>query len=420
MKFHYNDRYAFFNIEKPDFSKDEKIVLWGAGKIGEVIAYALDQKNIKFDFFVDSASDKWNMDFCGHRVVSPEEFFENYSNETVIVSNGFPTTIDIVKKQGIAKIYDPHSLLMDIDFSKYEGSYTVEFLKRCIIQALRNYKLYFGIVGFLEPVNFLITDFCSLRCENCDSYIPYFKNPQMDSLEVIIESFNRLISACGIINEIDVFGGEPLVHPDINRIVSFFANHPKCKRLKVITNGTIVPTPDLLKIMKNPKCSFRISDYGELSRKLSEIKAILNDENIKYEVTNYTGWDRLPLIEYRNESDAELNQKFATCTTNALYVKSGYITYCNFLAGIRALDETAIPNMSDSYVNLFESENTEDNIRHIKEYIERLQKRQFVNACRYCPGNHCLQFENKVPVAEQTKETFPLDKLYKGGKRIWN
>lgn len=60
--------------------------------------------------------------------------------------------------------------------------------------------------------------------------------------------------------------------------------------------------------------------------------------------------------------------------------------------------------------------NVEENT---KKFIQRIRNRKHIDACKYCPGSHCLQFESKQPVAEQAHGVLPLDGLFKDGRRIW-
>ena len=144
----------------------------------------------------------------------------------------------------------------------------------------------------------------------------------------------------------------------------------------------------------------------------------ISEKEINYEVTNYQHWERVPLIKVPDETEEELDKKYVACTSNQLYVKNGRIFHCNFLSGMSSFGKDLFPNMDSNYVDMF---STDENIakENIKAYIDHLHSRKHLDACKYCPGSHCMQFEEKLPVAEQTRKTLSIEELYKGGKRIW-
>ena len=406
----------FDGVEKPQISSEDTIILWGAGKLGGVVAHAIKSSGLRIAAFVDSEYDKQGTIYLDGPVISPHQLYTQYSNAIVIVSCAFPIVYDELQKDSAVTVYDPHSFLLEIDFSGYVGGLTFEFASRIVENALRNYALYYGTGSFIEQLAFLLTDKCTLNCKNCDGYIPFHAHPKTDSLDTIKNSYKKIIEVCGHVEIINLLGGEPLLHPDIAQVTRYFANDNRCSHVAIISNGTIVPKPELIDILKSPKCTFRISDYGNLSRHKDEIIALLEKEKIKYEVTNYQYWDRIPTIQQRYETSEQLNAKYAACTANLFYVKHGKLFQCTFVAGLSDLGRSMLPDFEKNYVDLFPQSNKDVTLQ-VEKFVQQLHLRQHLDACKYCPGSHCLHLENKVPVAEQAKGRLPLDLLYKDGVR---
>lgn len=418
MIFKYTDMENAEKIPQPLKLRNERIFLWGAGKIGSVVAYALQKQGIEFVAFIDSARDKQGTTYCNHKIVSPEEFYKEEKDVLVICSCAFPNILNELIKKGYSKAYAPVFLLKEIDFIEYKGELNVEYAMRITEGAIRNYILYFNPIENKSRLLFAITDKCSLRCKNCDGYMPYHTNPQNDSYNNIIISYERIIEVCRYVDKIDIFGGEPLVHPEIDKIVKFFVDDKRCDNIFIITNGTIVPSSKLLDILKSSKCTVRISDYGNLSSKKNKLIEIFNSEKIKYEITNYQYWDKVPQIQTTNETDEQLDSKFDACLANVLfYIKNGKMFNCVFTMAISSLQEELIPNFDKNYVELIKGkpETIEENI---KKFMQSTYSKKHIDACQYCPGSHCLQFEDKQPVAEQADGILPIENLFKDGKRI--
>lgn len=417
MIYKYPHMERFRELNEPKLEVQQRIFLWGAGKLGSVVAYSLSQRGIDFEAFIDIAKDKQGKIYCDHKVISPEEFEENDKDTVVICSCAYPNAMDGLREKGYSHVYDPIFLLKEIDFSEYNGRMEVEYAARITESALRNYELYYKVGMPIERLYFVITEKCSLKCKNCDGYMPYYENPRNDSLQNIIECYEKIVDVYGSVETIDIFGGEPLVHPDIDKIVKFFVEDKRCEKVTIISNGTILPNSHLLEVLKTQKCIFRISDYGKLSYQKEKLISILKKEGIKYELTNYAYWDSVPKIQKMDQSLKELDKKFAACAANYFYVKHGRLHCCSFVTGLSGLGDDLLPDFDKNYVELIND--TEKNVKeNIKKYVQNLRERKHIDACKYCPGSHCIQFEDKQPVAEQADGVLPIDNLFKGGKRI--
>lgn len=417
MVYHYYRPEWFERVEKPELSPEDTIILWGAGKIGSIVAHAVEKRGLRVKAFVDIAKDKQGTTFCGHPVISPKELYKNDTNAVVIVSCAFPIVYEELQQQGVLRVYAPCFLLLEVDFDGYKGGLTYEFATRMIENALRNYAMYLDKGSLIEDLFFVITDKCTLNCKNCDGYIPYHTHPRNDNVCTLFASYEKVIHVCKKVKTINIMGGETLLHPDLPEIVQFFVNDSRCDAVTLISNGTILPAPKLVEVLKSPKVVFRLSDYGKLSKKKEEIVQLFHREGIRYEITNYTYWDEVPLIEPQNQTYEQLKAKFSACTGSFLHIKYGKLFLCRFAEGFSDLGVSTLPNLEANYVDLClhdDGKVTEG----IERLIKRIYDREPIDACRYCPGGHCILFENKVPVAEQAKGKLPLEMLFKGRVRL--
>jgi len=314
-------------------------------------------------------------------------------------------------------VYDPHSFLLEVDLEGYEGEITLGFACRIIDCALRNYALYYGNGILIERLFFLITNKCTLNCLNCDAYIPYHTEAQTDEFDLIVKSYEKIMDACGYVEIVNLLGGEPLLHPDITKITRYFVNDNRCGQVVIISNGTIMPSAELVEVLKSPRCALRISDYGGLSRRKEEIIELCRKEHIRLEVTNYQFWDKLPLIQDTKDSLEQLDKKYDSCITNTLYIKRGKVFQCAYTAGLSGLSEQILPDFESNYIDIHED--SKDVVSEIQKFAQQIHNRTHLNACRYCLGSHYIRYdEDKQPVAEQAKGKLPLELLFKDGVRL--
>lgn len=414
MIYRYKDPELFSGWEKTDFKQySGNLILWGAGKIGGVAAHCLKRQGIEFIAFCDIASDKWGTEFCGHKVVSPEELKENYQGAAVLITNVFHNSVKpMLLHKGFTKIFDCSSLFMQIDFSDYDFWMTPEYAIRNVEQYLAAIHTQVTNDNTIDQIFLNITTKCTLRCRDCSLFVAYISSPCNYKEDDIIKDFNTVLDCLGHVRIVNFYGGEPLLHPQLASMIRSLANEKRIDRISIITNGTLLPSKEVLLAMKEEeRFLVRISNYGILSNKINELTELLNTNGIKYEMTNYAYWDEPSKIGLVKASPEELAAKFKLCTAcNVLFLmnRRGYL--CS--TGSAVCTMGGFPDSPSNYLDLNQEKTWEEQREDVLEFIARPRKGIYMDACKYCSGNHCVQFENKVPVAEQVKELLTLEKLY--------
>lgn len=404
----------WFNDRKqPTITPEDTLILWGAGRIGGVAAHCLKQKGLSVQAFCDIAKDKWGTTFCGSPVISPEQLKSEYPNAVVLISTVFLEDIsERLIKEGFSRFYDCAWLFMKIDFDGYDFWMEPRY-------AIRNVEQYLAVIYELETdgtqvdqVFLNITTKCTLRCKNCSMFIPYVRTPCNYPSQDIMKDLNSVLEAVGHIRIVNFYGGEPLLHPDLAAMIRKLHDESRVDRISIITNATILPSEELVEALKNEsRCLIRISDYGDISKNLHRLEEIFKTNHIRYEVANYTYWDRPSKIAKVSETDEELRTKFKECTAcNVVFILNRKLTICS--TGSAICNQGVFPPSEDNYVDLSSDISQQELSDNIIQFFARRKTGDFLDACRYCSGNHCVQFENKVPVAEQTDQLLSFEKLY--------
>jgi organic radical activating enzyme len=403
----------FFDWEKPNFKQASgNLILWGAGRIGGMAAHCLKELGIDFICFVDAAHDKWGMEYCGHSIISPAQLQDNYPDVVIAVSTSFSTAYNDAKSLGYEKVYDCSSLFMEIDFNRYDFWMDIKYAIRNVEQYLASIR--FNCIGDnAEDQIFLnITSKCSLRCKNCSLFIPYIMQPCHYPAQEIITDFLKVLNGLGHARIVNLYGGEPFLHPELPDLIRMLKAEPRIDRISAITNATIIPSKDLITAMKDePRFLLRISNYGEISIIVKELLEILKKENIAFEVANYTYWDKTSQIRFVKSTKNELSNRFKACVScNVLFIMNRNVYLCS--TGSALCTAEVFPKSSTNCLDLTQ-DYTEDELKDaLYAFTNRRRTGEFMDACNYCNGNHCSQLENKVPVAEQAVELLTLPKLF--------
>lgn len=127
---------------------------------------------------------------------------------------------------------------------------------------------------------------CTLKCRLCCAGVPQLPSPlpyyTYEELTSDISRFFELVDAVDIFT---ISGGEPLLHKRIADIVGYVrAFRDRIGRLELITNGTLLPSEELLLNMKEAGGRVLLDDYGPaLSIKAEEFEQMLIAHGVKYE-----------------------------------------------------------------------------------------------------------------------------------------
>lgn len=116
-------------------------------------------------------------------------------------------------------------------------------------------------------VHHIVTTMCTLKCKECCCYIPYYsKEAHIKPLtfEKFKKELDLLLQSVQSIEIYSFMGGEPLLVKDLPKMVRYAAAQTKIKFLYITTNGTIVPSAELISAMKQykEKIKIDISNYS--------------------------------------------------------------------------------------------------------------------------------------------------------------
>ncbi|MDR2089692.1 MAG: radical SAM protein [Clostridiales Family XIII bacterium] len=246
---------------------------------------------------------------------------------------------------------------------------------------------------------------CTLRCKKCSCSFPLFNPPVDSDVRLIKRSIGRLFNVFSYIHEIRIAGAEAFLYPHVIEVIEETAKHrKKFGYINIVTNATYVPKSEILQSMANLNCPVlvRIDNYGELSGKLTELRAVLGEHKIDYEVRNNCehnyfcgGWiDFGTEYEDKHYSASELKKLFFNCRnrTECKTVWDGVLYACGFIAAGHKL--LKCPVAARDCVDLLNTDN-EAAIQKVKDF-----DKYPLLGCAYCNGFDPVN-SPRIPAAEQ-------------------
>ncbi|MBE6752157.1 MAG: radical SAM protein [Ruminococcaceae bacterium] len=275
----------------------------------------------------------------------------------------------------------------------------------------------------MERSGVTVTNVCNLDCARCASYIPYHKKPVFVSVEKLTEYIEKYFSIVDFVKKFIITGGEPLLHPEIEKIVDVLLKYEsQIGDLQIISNGTKVPNEKLISSFSQfkDKANFLIDNYGAgISVAIKDIDETLSKTNIRYvirennsEKSHCGGWiDLGDLTEKRCVTKEEAVKVYNMCAyaqkLNFCFVMSvdGIMNPCPPSKRCRELG--SIEDNYDEYIDLLDESLT---IEEQREKINRIYNFDSLSACAFCNGLNDYS-ERFVPGVQLTKEEKECVKL---------
>ena len=298
-----------FTLE--DLRDNQKIIIYGAGRYGELALRGLQHLKLQPLYFADRVLA--GKEHLGVKVIAPHEL-KNYKEDIILIAsyNYFYDMLDTLEKYGNHYYYDILELLK----LEYDESILSEYL----LDEKANWKKYEQVVegvvenGLIIPhCEIVLTERCTLKCKDCSDLMQYYSHPEDLDVNEMIETFSKFLDSIDMLSELRILGGEPFLYKNADKIIKVFQSSEKVRRITIYTNSTIIPSDNILESLKNDKVSVHMSDYGKLSTKVTQLKTIFEQQQIDYYIHSYEKWYEIGGFQKRNYSDERRDRIYQNC-----------------------------------------------------------------------------------------------------------
>lgn len=363
-------------------NKGLPVIIFGARSVGEALYFACLEAGIKVECFCDNNLHRTKTLVCKTQVIHPSLLKKKYPDAIFLISAAdLQDVVEQLKHLGYRKWYPSTILLRNFDVFRYEYSFPKDFVEYAVNTCLLCHDSYLTPQKlFLRSVDLMVTERCSLRCRDCSNLMRYYQNPQNLDLKQLYKNMDRFLEIVDEVNEFRILGGEPFMYKDVHLVIEKLIKEPKVKKIIIYTNGTIAPADHQLKILKNEKVLFLITDYGQLSRNLKNLTKQLAEKKIAFYVQKAVGWTDCAKIKKHNRRPEQQEKLFRNCCAkHTVTLSDNNLFRCPFSANAHRL--RAVPDYQGDYINIF------DRNKNIKKIIrEYLTDKKFLETCDYCNG----------------------------------
>lgn len=379
--------YQSLNKLSEDWKDLEEIIVYGFGRVA--------QRNIK----------KLKQDFRIKYIIDNNPALGIYSYEGIPVQK-----LDAVKEElRKYKIIVPTSTLAYDSISKD--------LKPL---GLEEYKDYCRLEEFLpewywkyrnqvcvSQIFSTVTSRCTFKCKYCSMLMTHYTEHYDYKVQDIIEDFDCLFRRLDYLCSYYVIGGEPLINKDLPEILEtvYEKYGNKIGYMQIITNGSIVPNEELIRVLKKCNVCVRVSDYTHAipyNKKLQEVINCLKKNDIEYAISKYETWANLGFpekIEPIGDTKEELRCHMLNCAKGCHSMNDKKLYFCGLLYASEKIGLYQL--QPGDYVDLTKSSGDEitDKEEILKYFLGDVQN-GYISLCKICRGQG-TDNPFMIPVAEQ-------------------
>ncbi|MCL1945940.1 MAG: radical SAM protein [Chitinivibrionia bacterium] len=240
-----------------------------------------------------------------------------------------------------------------------------------------------GIKAALENLDIHLAEHCNLNCAYC-CHCSTVAEPEFLNIERFERDLAKLSKLTdGRISNIKLLGGEPLLNPDIVRIIQITRANIPDGEIEVLTNGILLTKmkEDFWIACKNNNVSVSISQYP-IKLDTDKIFEIAEKYGVK------TSWfttqrrndrrDRFRVQKFDMSGKRDICESYNNCKCRSTFLKDGKIYPCPPLPSTIHLQKRFGVEFSISQ-NDFLVLDKVNNLREILNFISRP-----VPFCRYC------------------------------------
>jgi len=353
-----------------DALRNKQIVLFGAGNEGVCAVDFLRKSGINPACFCDNFK---HGEKSGLPIISIDDMLRDYPDAIIIVTAiGYTDEIiNELKERGVSE-------------DRIVTEFKVHLLKQ-------PYLAYYEIN---------IVDHCDFSCMGCSHFSPIAEK-RVSPLETVRSDLQRMSElTVQNVDEIHILGGEPLLHPDLKKILVEARKHFPDTVISVITNGIRLANQDeeFWETCRSNRITIEVTKYPAKIDYDKLIK-LVESKKVAFKYHSYTGKATKTLYKMPLDLDGKQSaeQSFTDCTLANRWIAlmDGKIYTCQVAPNVHHFNKrfgTDLDLEEGDYLDIYK-------VNDIDEILIFLSTPK--PFCRYCKTGEII---NGIPWQPSKKE----------------
>jgi len=228
-----------------------------------------------------------------------------------------------------------------------------------------------------------LAEHCNVNCAGCNHFSP-LAEPEFTDLSVLNKDFARLAEIFGRkVRYVNLMGGEPLLHPQINDCLRAARRHFTKSTLNVVTNGLLVSSQkeDFWQTCRENQIIIFISRYP-IKLDFDKISATANKNLVELKFYGRTqeemrNFRRVPL-DLSGQQNKDLSFVMCNRANACIALNNGRLFTCQTAAYIEHFNKFFQQNLAlspNDYIDIYKAQSAEEILNFLANPIP---------FCRFC------------------------------------
>ena len=179
----------------------------------------------------------------------------------------------------------------------------------------------------IDYIEFWATRHCNLNCKGCSSCSPIMPEWFLE-LRTLNDDLSRLKYLGINILNINILGGEPLLHPDITEIFRLVRKIYPSANISLMTNGLLLPEmpSEFRTACRECDVMIRVTCFPVMtSQQRKNLEEILRRENLRFHLTDKRVFNKILVLNNK----ADIEDIVSNCGCNKAYnLFDGHVSRC--------------------------------------------------------------------------------------------
>jgi MoaA/NifB/PqqE/SkfB family radical SAM enzyme len=232
----------------------------------------------------------------------------------------------------------------------------------------------------LHNIEFHLAEHCNLNCAGCDHFSP-LAEPEFADFDSVSKDMQRLAELSGgHISEIRLIGGEPLLHPDIEKFFPMVRGFFPDSRILLFNNGILLnKQPDSFWTACHVNNIVLFVTHYPINIHVDDIQAKCSEYNVEFIYAPGIREDEMYRCVLSLEGKENIWNNWKYCIHNDwTFLYKGKIYPCPFYANIRHFNKyfhQDLPLTDKDSIDIYQV----DNMQEILDFLASP-----IPACQYC------------------------------------
>ncbi len=294
----------------------DHIVIYGAGTVLKICENLLGKININVSCVIDQDKEKQGKKWNGIPIVSFDDVRDKLAGEKIVVMAAHAAYNEIAT------------------FLKEEG--LIEFRDYCRAgQFICEWFWNTQKMNCIYHVDMTVTTLCTFNCKHCNMFIPYYSKHENYSFQDLKNNIDLFFSRIDYVAYLGLIGGEPMLNPVLKNLIIYIEENygDKLGRISYASNGSVLPSDELLYVMQKYDVHIVVSDYSKVipyKECINKLEEKFKQYNINYDIKPDLIWCDFGFPEHPFKRDEEqLKEHLEYCRPEWNGLNDGKFYYCN-------------------------------------------------------------------------------------------